>query len=295
MSSLVVTLALALSAAADGGASPDAAPAVLAPSLVAPPKKPAPPADRAYELRRATDGSGDLIYEGAGFRARIARDGTTRFQDKHFSLVRSWSFLPFAPQPGPAGRASLQSTIVDLLGRRAPHKNTPDPADPPAEPLPLKPRMSPYRPDPAEACTYPRSCYFEAPVILVAFAGTFDLTDELMRLAGEDPYRHEKAHFLAATSPLRGGLAARALGENVRRAEGELPARLEAIACDDTRSVRERRATIEALRGEIDGDAPGARTAVVVIDHFLSTRFVGAGGAPICAAAPAATRPPGSD
>jgi hypothetical protein len=96
-----------------------------------------------------------------------------------------------------------------------------------------------------------------------------------MRMAHQDPYRYEKARFLEATSKLRGGLAARALADNVRRAKAELPAKLEAIACDPSRSVRERRATIEALRDEIAGDAPEALEAAAAITRFLDERFDG--------------------
>jgi hypothetical protein len=274
MVALALTLALAF-AVPDGGTPPTtgSGPAP-APSLLAPigPLK-APPADRGYELHRAKDGTGDLLYEGPGFKARIGRDGTARFIDKHFTLLAPWSFLPFTPLAPPRGRASLQSTFEDLLARRKPGRGWTVDADPPPGPVPLLPQMSPYRPDPKEVCTYPRPCYFDAGVVVIGLGGTFDLTDELMRLSGQDPYRREKANFLAATSQLRGGLAARALGENIRSALGGLPARLEEIACDPQRSVRERRAIVEALRQEIEGDTPAAREAVATITRFLETRF----------------------
>jgi hypothetical protein len=280
MSLLVVTLALALDAPApaDAGAPP---PVVRppSPSLLAPMWKPPPPADRSYTLVRAKDGTGDLVYEAPGFTARIAPDGTPRFIDHRFTFMRPWSFVPFAPLPGPSGRPSLQGVVVDLLSHRKPGRGSPADANPPPAPVPLKPTMTPYRPDPAEACRYPRSCYFEAAVVLVGVGGTFDLTDELMRLAGEDPYRHEKAKFLSATTDLRGGLAARALVDNVRRASAALPATLEAIACDASRPVRERRAVIESLRQELDGDALAARAAAATITRFLETRFVETGSA----------------
>jgi hypothetical protein len=266
MSAIGLMLALALSAQADAGAPP---PANL--FLVAP-KKNAPPADRQYELRRAKDGSGDLVYEAPGFTARIARDGAARFVDKHLSLIGPWSALK--PSPSPQGTSSLQGLFFDVLSGRAPKRSQPS-AEPPPGPVPLVPTASPYRPDPREACTYPRPCFFEAAVVLVGAAGAADLTDELMRLHGQDPYRFEKAKFLEATSKLRGGLAARALAENVRRAQAELPARLEAIACDASRSVRERRATIEALRDEMAGDTPAARDAAATIARFLAERFDG--------------------
>jgi hypothetical protein len=281
-------LALVLSATADGGA-PSSSPALLAP--IGPATKKDVAADRPYELRR--EKNGDLVYEAAGFTARIARDGTPRFVDKGFALIRPWSLLPFAPLPTPRGRPSLQSAFEDLLARRDPRRASPeDPSrDPPPEPLPVNPmmpmmpKMSPYRPDPAEACQYPRSCWFEAGVVLVGLGGTFDLTDALMRLSGKDPYRQEKARFLVATSELRAGLSARFMADTIRREAAALPARLEAIACDAGRSVRERRAVIESLRQEMDGDTPAARNAVAVITRFLATfegRFDEADGGARC-------------
>jgi hypothetical protein len=270
MSVLAPMLALALFAQADAGAPPPANLFLIAPKKSA---SSAPPADRQYELRRAKDGSGDLVYEAPGFTARIAHDGGSRFVDKHFSLIAPWKQL--APAPPPSGQSSLQGLLFDVLARRAPRKSQPPDADPPPGPVPLVPTASPYRPDPKEACTYPRPCFFEAAVVLVGAVGAADLTDELLRLHGQDPYRYEKARFLEATSKLRGGLAARALAEAVRRATRELPARLEALACDASRSVRERRATIEALRDEMAGDTPSSRDAAAAIARFLAERFDG--------------------
>jgi hypothetical protein len=219
--SLALTLALLVVGAADGGA---AAPSLLGP--IVPPRAP-PASDRTYELRRAKNG--DLVYEAPGFTARIAPDGTARFVDHHVRLLAPWAFL--APMAAPSG-PTLQSTINDLLARRAPGRGARRQEEPPPGPPTLVPRPSPYRPDPGEACRYPRACYFDAAVVLIGVGGAFDLTDEIMRLHGEDPYRREKAHFLAATSALRGGLAARALAENVRRSASALAETLEAIACD---------------------------------------------------------------
>jgi hypothetical protein len=274
MAVLPIALLLWL-AAADGGA-PARAPSLLAPI---PPLNAAPSGDRTYELRRGKDG--DLVYDSPGFTAHIARDGTARFVDKHFTIMPPWAFL--APVSAPRG-PTLQSTIKDLLAHRPPKRGARAEGEAPSGPPSLVPQMSPYRPDPSEICRYPRPCFFEAKVVLIGVTGTFDLTDEIMRLHGEDPYRREKAHFLAATSTLRGGLAARALAENIRRASSELPATLEAIACDETRSVRDRRATIEALRDEIAGDTPAARAAVATIEAFLAGRFEGRDGGVSCGA-----------
>jgi hypothetical protein len=267
---LILTVALYAAAEADAGAP--APPPAAPPSLIALPRKAPAPSERTYELHRAKDGSGDLIYEAAGFTARIAHDGTPRFIDKHFTLLTPWSAL--APSAPPRGDGSLQGLLIDVLGRKGPRRQ-PREADPPPDPVPLVPTMSPYRPDPREVCMYPRPCFFEAAVVIVGATGTGDLTDFLMRMHGQDPYRFEKARFLDATGKLRGGLAARALAENVRRAKAELPRKLEEIACDGSRSVGERRATIEGLRDEMAGDAPAAREAAATITRFLQERFDG--------------------
>src|SRR6516164_6921943 len=140
MSAIGLMFALALSAQADAGAPP---PANLL--LVAPKKGPssAPPADRQYELRRAKDGSGDLLYEAPGFTAHIGRDGAARFVDKHFSLLGPWSALK--PSPSPQDTSSLQGLFFDVLAGRKPKRSQPQDNDPPPGPLPLVPTASPYR------------------------------------------------------------------------------------------------------------------------------------------------------
>ena len=61
--------------AVDGGAPAPPAPRSLL-SLPAP--RQSPPPDE-YKLRRATDGSGELVYEASGFYANVARDGRYGF------------------------------------------------------------------------------------------------------------------------------------------------------------------------------------------------------------------------
>jgi hypothetical protein len=262
---------------------------------VAPPRPQAPPLlptikggvraapDRAYELRKANDGSGDLIYEAPSFTARVARDGTTTFQDHPYRL---FSLFPYNPIAVPNGRPSLQSAVRDLLSRRGRHSPPPAPppnADPSAVPPMIIPPMSQYRPDPREACQYPRSCYFE-PGIVVGPAGGGDLTDEIMRFHGEDPYRREKALFLASTRDLRQKMGARAAAEDIRAAKSDLAARMLAIACDERRSPRERRAVLEALRAELDGATPDAREAAASVTRFIASFFEGGDAASRCPA-----------
>jgi hypothetical protein len=195
--------------------------------------------------------------------------------------------LPFAPVSVPNGRPSLQSTIRDLLHHRKPRGGEPSPP-PGSAPLPymVTPPMSDFRPDPREACQYPRSCYFE-PGIVVGPAGSRDLTDDIMRFNGQDPYRHEKAVFLAETRDMRQRMGARAAAEDIRAAKAELNARMLAIACDERRSLRERRGLLEALRGELDGTTPEARAAAASVTRFIAKFFDDEGGASQCPARPA--------
>ena len=146
------------------------------------------------------------------------------------------------------------------------------PINPEEQPPSLAPRITPYRPDPNEGCRYPAPCFFESRV-LVFVAGTFDVTDELMRLFGQDPYRYEKARFMKATEAMRVGFAARAQADDLRKASAQLRPRLEEIAGDEQRTEAERRAIIEALANEMDVTTAEGRQARATIDEFLRTRF----------------------
>ena len=100
-----------------------------------------------------------------------------------------------------------------------------------------------------------------------------------MRLAGQDPYRYQKARFLGATSEMRIHLAARAHARDLARSSGELPARLAAIACNADLGPAERRAIIQALRAEVDTGTAGGRAQVEQISRFLADLDRDAGGA----------------
>lgn len=257
-------------------------PSLLAPMGAARP----PPVERNYDLQRAKDGSGELVYEASGFTAHVERDGNVHFRDKHFSVTKI-NLLPWAPSRTPQGTPTLQGLLAGLNARnRAPlHPHRPyDPRDVPDQPPTPIARMSPYRPDPSEACHYPQACFFQPDATLINVSGTFDLTDELMRLEAQDPYRYEKARFLGATRDLRTRLAVRAHAEDIHRAVTDLPLTLEAIACDDRLPVGERRAILEGLRAEMDGAAPGAPDAVARITRFIAARFDGADGGVTCPA-----------
>jgi len=279
------------------GASPKAG-AGSAPSLLAPLPTPPPAAAEAYELRRAQDGSGDLLYRALWFDARIHRDGSVRFTDRHFSF----RFLPWLPYRTNARTPTIQSLLRGALDKTAPGPGAATGASGPNgaagatrayDPAPAYvPAISPFRPDPNEGCRYPKPCFFDAPVLLVSVAGTFDVTDELIRFAGQDPYRYEKARFMKGTGELRSRLAARAHADDLREASDQLPRHLEDIAANPELTTAERRATIEALGREMDSATPEGRKARAVIDAFLRARFSAAPAAG--PAAPPPVRPTSS-
>jgi hypothetical protein len=237
------------------------------PSLLAPVQAPAPEPVGEIVLRPADDGSGDLIYDGRGFQARVAADGGVKFDDKQ---VTGLTPLPWLPEPVRYGVPSLQSTLQMALQRKPPlPAPAPDTSSPPPETTSVIPEVSRYRPDPRESC-YRCSLDYQQPA-LVSALGRFDAGDELARLNGQDPHRVEKASFLAATRGARVQMAATVHAQNVRQAMAELLARLDAVACDPRLSTAQKQATLVALRDEMDTSAEG-REAADRISNFL-TRF----------------------
>jgi hypothetical protein len=226
----------------------------------------APPPDE-YRLHRAQDGSGDLIYEAPGFTARVARDGSVIFRPRHLSKLSLLLALPGPPPP--SGVPTLEGTLRGLGKKKRPRAPEPgrDPtADETRDPSTT---VSRYRPDPREICQYPRPCFFDASVLLLGARARFDLTDELMRFSGQDPYRYQEARFLAATHEMRVRMAARAHAEDLAQSRGNLAGRLASIACDDRRPPSERRAILQALRAEMDVATPGGRAQAEAIGSFL--------------------------
>ncbi len=238
-----------------------------APSLLAPVAPPPPEPTNEIALQPAEDGSGDLLYDGRGFRARIARDGGVRFDDEQ---VTGLTPLPWLPAPVTFGVPSLQSTLrMALQGKPPPPAPAPDTSGPPPETTQLIPDVSRYRPDTREQC-WRCSLDYQTPA-LVSALGRFDAGDELARLNGQDPYRAQKAHFLDATRDARVQMAATVNAQNVRQAMAALPARLDAIACDSRLSTADKRGVLTALRDEMN-TSPEGREAAALVSEFL-TRF----------------------
>jgi hypothetical protein len=256
-----IPVAVALLADLDGPAQPR--------SLLDPiPGLRRPPPEEAYQLRPAKDGTGELIYEERTFTARVARDGSVRFQSRRETDLRLFPFLP--KRKVHMGVPSLQSSLRAMKqGREPALPEPPDDGSPPPETTTPIPEVSRYRPDPREGC---RNCSVLPPVFPTVIARV-DITDELMRMNGQDPYRYQKAKFLVATTDVRARMAAKAHAENIRDALIDLPSRLSSIACDERLSLRDRRAILEALRTELDTGTPGGRVAAGRIEAFLAAKF----------------------
>lgn len=259
----VLPALLAADAAADIDRPPEAA---RAPSLLDPigPHRVAQPE---VDLQDAKDGSGDLLYQGSGFSARVAPDGSVTFSDKN---VTGMSPIPWFPMKARMPVPSLQSSLVSLLKGRKPPAPPPSELDvglPPPETKQVNPDVSRYRPDPRENC---RECGFNSLAVPIQGLARGDITDQIERFSGKDPHRYQKAVFLAATYERRVGMAARTHAANIRRARDELPGRLQAIACDDRLTPKERRAIIAALAKEMDPSTAEGRSAAISINTFLA-------------------------
>jgi hypothetical protein len=236
-------------------AAPPRAPALLT--------APAPDATTGYDLRPAKDRSGDLLYDGPLFSARVGVDGTVKFGPRRSNQPLWWP--PFLPVPIDNGRPSLQSTLSSALkGKKQPKVETDKVVD---ESFLIIPNTTRYRPDPREGS---RASF--QPLIPYGASGHGDLTDALTQVGGQDPHRLEKARFLTATRDLRVRRAARAQAQWIREAAAELPQRLAAIAGDERLTVAERRALLEELAAEMD-DTPAGREAAVRIRAFSVARF----------------------
>jgi hypothetical protein len=230
------------------------------------------PPDEVYRLRDAKDGTGELVYEETGFTARIARDGSVQFKPKRVSEI---NLLPILPKRKGIhfGVPSLQSSLKAAAEGRSPPSPPPPPDDgsPPPETTTVIPSVSRYRPDPREGC---RMCG-QLPPLQLNVTWRFDVTEELMRINGEDPYRYQKAKFLVATRELRTRMAATTHAERIQQTVAELPSRLLSIGCDERLSLRDRRAILEALRAELDtgmkGGARGRRTDRHLHRHDIRT------------------------
>ena len=210
-----------------------------------------------YRLRPTQDGGFD--YQDTRFKAVIAPDGRVSFTDQHVNS--KFHLIPLFPQSHPPGTPTLESTLRDLLRRRR------TPAPPRQEPIPERPRAA----GPLTERDRRRMEEFNRTVPIVATTGTFDLTDEYLRMLGEDPYRYEKAKFLSTTFEMRLKLAAQSQVHDLRRSLHDLPTRLERLWVDSSNPPGARRLIICSLYRELGDDK--SLEASRVINHFVRMRL----------------------
>lgn len=208
----------------------------------------------AYELVRSGE---SYTFDTPHFVAKVARDGVVSFKDKHGSSSVVFPFFPFFPSIGKSPRPrgpTLESTLRDHFSKRR---------RPPAE-LPPQPAPLPRRLEQNEVCPRSSPCHWESLPLAIVVQGSFDLTDELMRRLGQDPYGLEKARFLSATFEFRIKLAIEARKADLKQAFETLPARLDELWGDERYSPRERRRILHELWYETDGSPDGERAANII-------------------------------
>lgn len=246
--------AVTLGADAGGTVHPDAG----VPLWVAARAHQASPLQKEYQLRRSQDG---YVYKERAFEARVARDGVVTFHDRRAFFNRVG--LIRKPTP-PAGETETLQGL--LFGRKAKRRQPVAPF----EPLPGSPAD---RLEPSEICPRNSPCYALPDNLIVAGAGgTMDLTDEIMRALGQDPYRVEKARFLAATFEVRIKLAVAAHREDMRKSLDRLPDVLADLWGDSRYSARERRRVLFELWRETDSTPEGVRAANT-IERFIQRQL----------------------
>jgi hypothetical protein len=206
-----------------------------------------------YGLRRSGDG---YVHESPTFEAHVARDGVVTFKDKRTSVAGL--FFPIGALknlPRPKG-PTLESTIRGHFDKR---RRIPVP--PETEPAPV-----PNQIDWEAVCRRGSNCDMRPDPTLLQVRGNFDLTDEIMRAYGQDPYARDKARFLSATFEFRMKLATEARKEDMKAALDHLPERLGELWADTRYSARERRRILYELWLETDATPQGERAARVIID-----------------------------
>jgi hypothetical protein len=247
-------LLLLASLGADASPTIDAGVPLWAPRL-----KPVDVSDEAtYPLRRYGKG---YFFENSKFEAQVSHDGIVTFKDKHVSL----SSFPFSKLG--KSRNTLPSRD-DVRSARDPSANRRTPWIDPVKDAPMSTREM----DQELICPPNSSCYAQRLTNPVSVTGSFDLTDEIMRALGQDPYALDKAHFLSATFEFRIKLAIEARKEYMRKALDKLPERLEELWGDHRYTARERRRILYELWFETD-ITPEAGRVVRMIENFIRRRL----------------------
>jgi hypothetical protein len=237
----LVLLIVAL-AAADGGA--DAQPDSGVPIWLMARAPSVSPDQEVIQLGRQGDG---YVFKDRALEAQIARDGVVAFRERrsvldHIGLLQGFG----VPQSEP-----LQELLFGPNSKRPPSPDS----------FTRRPPLFAGRIEPSQICP-PDSCYALPDSLLVGGTGvSMDLTEELMRSFGQDPYGAVKARFLAATFDFRMKLAMAAQREDSHRSLDQLQNQLIRVWADSRYSTRERRRILFELWCETDQTPEGVRAA----------------------------------
>lgn len=242
--------------------------ATLCAAAKAPPWLPTPkPAEETHQTvyRLRPDGAG-YVYDDPRFQARVARDGVVTFKDKRSQIAFPvFPHLDLLKRARPAG-PTLESTLRDLLNPGKRRKPAPE--------VEVGPPLPPGKIVRTEACsrgTCDSADLSEKPNA-VEVGGSFDLTDEIMRAHGQDPYAYEKARFLSSTFEMRMKMAIEARKADLKASLDDLPQRLDELLGDERYSPRERRRILYELWYETD-EAPEGQRVAHLIEELIRQRL----------------------
>ena len=260
MAWLTHALLLLLAAIPDASPGRDAGIPAWAPQL-----RPDNTLEGSYGLRRWGEG---YVYQDQKFEARVAPDGTVSFKDKHLNASL---FTPFTWIGKTRAQQRQQQPLPERTARDpVAYRHTPWVA-------PREPRPGPGGVPQEEICPPSSSCYALPATMAVEVSGGFDLTDEILRALGKDPYALDKARFLSATFEFRMKLAIAQRKLQMRKALDDLPQALDDLWADGRYSPRERRRILYDLWYEMDRTPEGDRAAKM-IDGFIRRRLPCASG-----------------
>ncbi len=228
---------------------------VAAPRLFPVPKT-SPPNQGEYLLRPVAGGG--YVYDDNQFVARVAPDGHVTFTDKHIRFeVRVFGVLTDKYRRAGDNRPSLIQALEQVVRG--------DP-DRPTSPL-------------LEVCTQPVDMRLSgmAPCVLaltpISITGTFDLSDEMLRMTGQGWHKYEKAKFLSATFDFRVRLAAARQARLLREALADIPDRLDGLWRDPTFTPRERRRIMCLLWAEVNVEDAASRRAADVMLRWIGQKL----------------------
>jgi hypothetical protein len=246
-------LFLLLATNPDAGPGRDAGIPSWAPHL-----RPVDTLEGSYALRKWGEG---YVYEDARFEARVAPDGTVTFKNRHGSA----EFIPFGwlakSRKQPPASSFDRSARDPYASRQTPWLQPPPETQNPSGKM-----------EQNEVCPPSSSCWFLPTTNAIGVTVSFDLTDEIMRTLGRDPYARDKARFLSATFEFRIKLAIEERKRQMKKALDDFPRYLDDLWADTRYSSRERRRILYELWYEMDNTPEGDRAARM-IDGFVRRRL----------------------